>query len=196
MTHSIDAILANNVRTVALKEAQALLTPERPIALFSDCSRFRYLLCYPTGNGDSRVALGVFANPSTATADQLDPTCTRWVNYCRTWGYGFAAVANVRAWRETNPRLVPLDPEAIGEHNDWCIQVAAARASLVVCGWGKLGGARGPHTVELIRRAGKAPHALKLNKDGSPAHPLYLAGNLRPFPMAAVIEGERDQATC
>jgi hypothetical protein len=36
---------------------------------------------------------------------------------------------------------------------------------------------------EIIRRAGKTPHALKLNGDGSPAHPLYLRGDLRPFAM-------------
>lgn len=35
----------------------------------------------------------------------------------------------------------------------------------------------------LIRSARKVPHALKLNDDGSPTHPLYLSSKLKPFPM-------------
>lgn len=145
--------------------------------------RYRYQLWWPTGAENDSVALGVFANPSTATADDLDPTLTRWRNYCRAWGYGWSVTANVRAWRETNPKLVPDDPQAIGPENDRHLNDLVCGADVVVCGWGKLGGARGPVVLDLIRKAGKVPHALKLNGDGSPAHPLYLASKLKPFPM-------------
>ena len=36
--------------------------------------------------------------------------------------------------------------------------------------------------VALITGAGRKLHALKLNKDGTPAHPLYLRGDLKPTP--------------
>lgn len=154
--------------------------------IMSPDERHRYMLAWHTGVANERIALGIFANPSTATKDQLDPTLTRWVNYCRAWGYGWAWVVNVRAWRETNPKLVPADPEAIGPDNDRHIVQACLGAELVVCGWGKLGGARGPVALDLIRRAGKVPHALKLNQDGSPCHPLFLKADLKPFPMEVV----------
>jgi hypothetical protein len=43
---------------------------------------------------------------------------------------------------------------------------------------------RGKRVLDMIRRVGEAPHALKLNRDGSPAHPLYLRGDLIPFEIA------------
>ncbi len=154
-------------------------------AFFSKCKRYRYQLWWPTGVANTRRALGIFANPSTATADQTDPTVRRWIGYCRDWGFGWAGVANVRAWRETNPKLVPPDPEAIGSDNFAHIINACRMSELVVCGWGKLGGDQGLHTLGLVIGTGRVPHALKLNKDGSPCHPLYLASNLKPVPMTS-----------
>lgn len=167
-----------------------------PRAFFSECTLhrhclveackgrlFRYRLYWPTGEQNERIALGIFANPSTATAEETDPTVRRWIGYARRWGFGWASVANARAWRETNPKLVPGGSFAIGPENDEHISAMAREAELVVCGWGHLGGARGPVVLELVRLAGKVPHALKLNADGSPAHPLYLDGSLKPFPM-------------
>jgi hypothetical protein len=152
-------------------------------AVFSKCQRYRYQLWWPTGLSNKRRALGVFANPSTATAEVLDPTVTRWLNYCAAWGFGWAGVVNVRAWRETDPKALPPDPEAIGPKNDHHIYAAAATSELVVCGWGKLGGERAKHVLDIIRSADKVPHALKLNGDGSPSHPLYLPRDLVPSPM-------------
>jgi hypothetical protein len=144
---------------------------------------YRYFLAVPTGATSSRVALGIFANPSTATPADLDPTVTRWVNYCRDWGFGWAWVANARAWRETDPKKVPTDPEAIGPENDVHLRHFIALAEIVVCGWRNLAGPRGPLVLDMVREAGKVPHALKLNADGSPTHPGRLAASLTPFPM-------------
>jgi hypothetical protein len=172
-----------------------------PMAVFSECTwhkvdpgdcspacegrAYRYVLYWPTGVDNDQIALGVFANPSTASAEETDPTVARWINYCKRWGYGWAAVVNVRAWRATDPKNVPPDPKAIGVFNDSHILEQVGAADLVVCGWGKLGGKRGEHVLGLIRSARKTPHALKLNQDGSPAHPLYLRGDLLPFAMEA-----------
>lgn len=144
---------------------------------------YRYFLAYPTGAASTRAALGIFANPSTATPSESDATVTRWIDYCRRWGFGWAWVANARAWRETDPRLMPPDPIAVGPENDVHLQHFIAQAALIVCGWGKLAGPRGPLVLRMVREAGKVPHAMKLNADGSPTHPLYLAASLQPFPM-------------
>jgi len=155
-----------------------------PRAIFSPCERYRYFLAWPTGVDNDRPALGVFANPSTADAQTTDRTIDRWIDYCRRWGFGWAWVCNVRAWRETDPDLVPPDPLAIGPDNDYHIAHWAAQAEIVVCGWGKLGGRRASDVLAIIECAGgKRPHALCRNQDGSPTHPLYLRADLRPVPM-------------
>ena len=191
------ALVSAVSRGAAVNAPAQMFQERRPGAVFSGCEehrdcldscklrRYRYLLWWPTGISDNRVCLGVFANPSTATADKPDPTVTRWINYCRAWGYGWSVTANVRAWRETKAKLVPPDPIAIGPENDGLIKLAVSQAHLVVCGWGKLGGKRGTEVLRLIRDAGKVPHALKLTKAGEPGHPLYLRADLKPFPMEA-----------
>ncbi len=163
-----------------------LRSPPAPWATFSPCKRYRYVLAWPTGLDNDRYALFILANPSTATAEQTDATVARCIAYAKRWGYGWCYVVNARAWRETNPRLVPADPLAIGPKNDEHILRVAAAADIVLCGWGQLAGARGPVMLDLIRQAGKVPHALKLNKDGAPAHPLYLRADARPVPMPAL----------
>jgi hypothetical protein len=154
-----------------------------PRAIYSSCEKYRYFLAWPTCVDNNRAALGVFANPSTATHLDTDRTIDRWIDYCGRWGYGWAWVCNVRAWRETNPKLVPPDPLAIGPNNSDEICRAALRADLVVCGWGNLGGTAVADALAAIKTAGKVPHALQRNKDGSPAHPLYLRADLKPVPM-------------
>lgn len=179
-----------------MSSEQLSLTRERkPFAHFSECDLhigcepacvdrpYRYLLGWPTGVDNDRICIFVLANPSTATADELDPTVTRCIDYARAWKYGWCWVLNVRAFRATDPKAVPRTREAIGPSNDTIIEAFVRCAQLVVCGWGKLGGARGPVVLELIRKAGKTPHALKLNDDGSPRHPLYLAKNLKPVEL-------------
>jgi len=71
--------------------------------------RHRFLLKWPTGLDNNRVALGCFANPSTATPLELDPTLKRWLRYCQDWGYGWSWTVNVRSWRATDPSDVPDD---------------------------------------------------------------------------------------
>lgn len=144
---------------------------------------YRYLLRWPTGLDNDRVALLIAANPSTADATQLDPTLTRWRNYCYSWGYGWSWTVNIRAWRATNPKDVPRDDTmAMGPENVLWIQKATRSADLIVCGWGKLGGSLAMSIARNVPKfwTTKPLHALRVNRDGSPAHPLYLPATLMP----------------
>ncbi len=157
----------------------------KPFAVFSPCQRYRYMLGWPAKEGGTGIALFVLANPSTATAEQTDPTVAKCIAYAARWGYEWCHVVNVRAWRETDPRKLPADPLAVGPDNDLHIVAEAQRANVVVAGWGKLGGARGFEVLRLLRENGKEPLALKLNGDGSPHHPLYVRMDTVPVPMPA-----------
>lgn len=159
------------------------LQGNQPHVVLSACGTYRYQLWYPTGIEDARLCLGVFANPSTATDEEPDPTLTRWLGFSRSWGYGWAGIVNVCAFRATKPKDVPKGKGSIGPDNDYHVRECCKRADVVVCGWGNLAGGRAEHTLGLIREAGKTPLALKQNKDGSPTHPLYLRADLIPRVM-------------
>jgi hypothetical protein len=159
---------------------------QRNECVFSPCRRYRYLLrrvVQPPQAGPRGVCLWVLANPSIADEFQLDPTLTRCAAFTKAWGYSEMRVVNVRAWISTDPAAVPADPEAIGPNNWEHIAYQAGAADLVMCGWGKLGGELGRKVLSLLFEVSARPHALRLNQDDSPQHPLYLASNLRPFPL-------------
>ena len=78
--------------------------------------------------------------------------------------------------------------EPIGPENDNWIKKAIDQSHLVVLGWGKHGEHldRDRQVMEILKETiqplteGKALGALKMNKDGSPQHPLYLKKELCP----------------
>lgn len=166
--------------------AQATLFAATPRneCVFSPCRRYRYSLIRRLGAGEG-ACLWVLANPSVADEFRLDPTLRRCADYTERWGYAEMRVANVRALVETDSAKVPDDDVlAAGPDNLRHVALLTEGAGLVVCGWGKLGGKLGVAMRDYLDRyCVHVPHALKLNGDGSPQHPLYLSKTLRPFPM-------------
>lgn len=170
------------------------LTPAAPppmerTALLSPCSTYRYLLGRWWGSG-SHVAF-VMLNPSTADAERDDPTIRRCIGYARAWGYSGLVVANLYAYRATCPADLWRAEDPIGPENDDHLYEAAMGAEEVVCAWGALAPRARAETVEdLLLGRGEilsgreVLKALRLLKDGSPAHPLYLPASLAPVVYA------------
>jgi hypothetical protein len=158
-------------------------------AMFSDDMAYRYRL---TRTWEPLLPHAVFCmlNPSTADHNKNDPTVERCERRARaTPGVGGLEVVNIFALRSTDPRALYEHDDPVGPENDMSIVAAARRGFIVICGWGKHGAlnGRGKVVIELLRRHGIAPHALKLNGDGSPAHPLYIAYTQQPFVIPHVI---------
>ena len=149
-------------------------------AEFSICRKWRYLLWRRWARGP--VANFLMLNPSTADEVKLDPSCTRARVYAGRWGYGALVVTNLFGWRATDPENMKAVRDPVGRGNDAAILAAANAAGVVVCAWGNHGlhRARSAHVVDLLRRAGVALHALRVNGCGEPAHPLYLPASLEP----------------
>ena len=152
-------------------------------ANFSTCRRWRTLL-WRRWDASKPVANFLMLNPSTADERVFDPTCARARAYAERWGYGTLLVTNIFAWRATNPDKMKTARDPVGEGNDAAILSAARRSAIVVCAWGNHGAhlERAQAVLRLLRNAGVALHALKVNANGEPAHPLYLPGRLRPRP--------------
>ena len=151
-------------------------------AKFSDCRRWRYLLWRRWAEGP--VANFLMLNPSTADEEALDPTCTRAQRYAERWGYGALIVTNVFGWRATDPQKLYRVKDPVGRGNDAAIVRAAREAALVVCAWGNhaLHRERNLRVKALLRQPGISLHALRVNANGEPAHPLYLPGRLEAVP--------------
>lgn len=145
-------------------------------ANISDCRQYRYKL---TREWDSDLPAVCFIglNPSTADADIDDPTIRRCVNYAKSWGYGKLIMVNLFAFRATEPKDMMNAADPVGSANDGYVDAAVAEADITVAAWGKHGSFM-DRAKGTLRRHG--PRYLKLNKDGSPAHPLYLKKDLRP----------------
>lgn len=153
-------------------------------AVFSPCMRYRYGLWRPARNedGERGRVLFVMLNPSTADAEEDDPTIRRCVGFASRWGFRQLLVANVFAYRSTDPKVLRGVSEAIGPDNDHAIHTLARMAELVVCAWGTHGKlrCRDDQVVRIIRQAGEDPHHLGLTKAGHPRHPLYLRRDEAP----------------
>jgi hypothetical protein len=179
----------------------ALFTDEqspRSGAELSPCGRYRFVLWRSWSNvGIPANAVNfVMLNPSTADAEEDDPTIRRCVGYAKAWGYGGLIVTNLYPLRATDPRQLKTEDQPEGPRiggailgkpfleNDMHIKGYARRAKLVVCGWGNHG--RGEHAermLAMIRDVGQVPHCLALTGSGQLSHPLYLRSDLKPQPM-------------
>lgn len=150
-------------------------------AVYSDCERYRYSLTRIWDPAGRRV-LFVMLNPSTATEVQNDPTVERCERRARALGFGAFRVANIFAWRETDPHKMRRAADPVGPDNDAAILAGADWADQVVAAWGTHGahGGRGPAVEALLRGTGQPLFHLGLTKGGHPKHPLYIAYAQQP----------------
>lgn len=156
-------------------------------AVFSPCRRYRYHLWRRWDIQKPMIAFCML-NPSTADERENDPTVERCQRRAKMWDFGGVEVLNIFAYRSTDPRALVIVNDPFGPENLGTILRVASRVAMVVCAWGKHGHLRGAgqRTADLLR--GEFPHKthyLKLNGDGTPAHPLYLPYTLNPTKWSA-----------
>jgi hypothetical protein len=154
-------------------------------ATFSACGVYRYRL-WRRWRGDGAPALCfLMLNPSTADEVTNDATVSRCGERATRLGFGALEVVNLFALRSTDPAALYRHHDPVGRENDDAILAAARACKLVICGWGNHGALhhRGRSVLAMLTANRITPHALRLNADGSPAHPLYLPYSLLPTPI-------------
>jgi hypothetical protein len=104
-------------------------------AVISDCGRYRYLLRRTWDARRPRV-LFVMLNPSTADADNDDPTIRSCIRLSRALNYGSIEVVNLFSFRATKPDDLLEASDPIGPKNDGSIECAIVRCDLHICAWG------------------------------------------------------------
>lgn len=166
--------------------SQPLLFPDAEVtkdAVLSDDQLYRYRLSR-VWDRHGLICNFVMMNPSTADAEDDDPTIKKCVAFARRWGHGGIVVTNLFAWRATDPDVLSGVAQPIGPDNDRHIREAANLADFVVCAWGAHPTCveRGMVVRHLLGMTRHFPHAIRLTKDRHPGHPLFLPGKLDPIP--------------
>jgi hypothetical protein len=160
-----------------------------------ETAAFRYKLgrvFHRAPSGNEGAVLFIMLNPSTATAEEFDPSVRRCAGFAVDWGYRKLLVGNVFAIRSTDPEILHDEDAPYsnggGKKNNQALLDMAEKAELVVCAWGNHAqeNDRGRRVIRLLAANGYVPHALKINKTGEPSHPLYLSKDLTPQPIREV----------
>lgn len=145
-------------------------------AVLSPCGRYRYSLTRTFFTGRGRV-LFVMLNPSTADAETDDPTIRRCIGFARKWGFQRLDVANLFAWRATDPQELRRAIDPVGPENDRRLMMLSSCADAVIAAWGAQGSYRNRATEVLGLLEGTVEH-LGLTRQGHPKHPLYLRADV------------------
>src|SRR3954468_18218250 len=106
-------------------------------AILSDDGLYRYRL-WRIWDDLAPVMVWVMLNPSTADADVDDPTIRKCIGFAKRHRHGGIILANLFAWRTTDPRELPRAADPVGPANDEHIRWAcrAPLLATVVAGWG------------------------------------------------------------
>jgi hypothetical protein len=147
-------------------------------AIVSDNQLYRYQL---SRIWDSSLPMVMFIclNPSTADHNNDDPTILKCIKYAQDWGYGGLLMGNLFAYRATEPLDMKRADDPIGPLNNHHLKLMSQQVDKIVCGWGNHGVYQ--DRDEKVKSMFDNLYALKINKTGSPAHPLYLKKSLIPI---------------
>lgn len=144
-------------------------------AIISDCGRYRFQLsrCWDTRKG---VCCFIMLNPSTADDKIDDPTIVRCMEKATRWGFGTILVANLFAWRATDPGQLAKAADPVGHGNDKAIWAAVHLSEMTVCAWGTGGklNDRGQRISTRLLDGKVKMRCLGVTKCGHPKHPLYI----------------------
>ena len=154
-------------------------------AQFSSCRKYRYVLERKWDNALPNV-LFIGLNPSRADENSDDPTIRRCINFAKTWGFGGFRIVNLFAFCSHDPQELFKAKDPVGVKNDRILKKYISTEEDTILIWGNHGNflKRNEKVLKLIKK----PLCLKINKNGAPAHPLYLKSTLKPIPY--IFENE------
>jgi len=150
-------------------------------AILSSDRKYRYVL-RRRWDRSAQSVMFIGLNPSTADENDDDPTIRRCIAYAKAWGFGGLIMVNLFAWRSTLPLGLWDAPDAVGPDNLLHLINEQSNSALHIAAWGDgaLVNKLDPDRVAAVTALFDDLYYLKLNKDGTPGHPLYLRGDLLP----------------
>lgn len=158
-------------------------------ATFSDCGDYRYALTRRWSNAPSLTY--VMLNPSKADEKANDPTIARCEKRARLLGFGGISIANLFAFRATDPADLKKANAPVGPENEACVRAAVHDGGMTLAAWGVHGEHLGQDRVAISWLEGHPLHVLGMTRHGHPRHPLYISFASKPMPWTPpeVING-------
>ena len=155
--------------------------------------QYRYLLWRKWEPSKTSAAF-IMLNPSTADAEADDPTIRRCIGYARNWGCGGIVVANLFAFRATDPGELVKTADPVGPRNDSFLrELLEGDAQPVIAALGSFPRAhwRAGEVSAIAKAVNAVVWCLDLTTRGYPRHPRYAEGHLlpRPFPWPPMPKG-------
>lgn len=141
-------------------------------ARFSDDGTHRVWLSRIWDDSKPKVMF-IGLNPSTAGCSKDDPTITKIKKIAANNGFGGVYMCNLFTFISTDPKKLDIENGNAELANFWLTTIAA-KCSCVVFSWGSFEVfGRDKEVSDIFSEA----CALKINKNGSPKHPLYCKDN-------------------
>lgn len=163
-------------------------------AVFSTCNKYRYLLHRKISSPLRWVRTVTFfmLNPSTADAVKNDRTIAKCIKFAEREGYTDLYVVNLFALRSTDPKTLFKVKDPVGPENEKHINETLAKSDLVVAAWGNHRAIKKLSTVKISDKIRAETKCLRLNKNGSPRHPLYIPmdEHLKEFDLVSFFNKE------
>ena len=150
-------------------------------AYFSSCRKYRYAL-YRIWDENKPLIMFIGLNPSTANENDDDPTIRRVKRFARDWGYGGVFMMNLFAFITPYPEKLMMYSDPIGNNDDWLKEISE-KCEDVVFAWGSFKEAT--ERAKDVSKQFTNALALRVNMDGSPAHPLYIPASIVPVVFLA-----------
>jgi len=171
-------------------------------AEISECGKFRYTLIRKWNKSKSMLNWCML-NPSTANAEQDDPTVRKCIGFAKRLGYDGVRIVNLFALRATNPRELLGVSDPNGPRNDEILSELGLHRSVIV-GWGaSIGRLHIQTPATWLMDVGRRQmalhpcdcwHCLGFTKSGEPRHPLMLPYStpLLAWPRANLVKKARE----
>jgi hypothetical protein len=137
----------------------------------------------------------IMLNPSTADAEQDDPTIRRCIGFANSLKCTGLEVVNLYGYRTTDPSELHRVADAEGPENTVHLRVALNTPGPTIAAWGAL--APPDRVANLLTMPGADNlYCLGTNQNGSPRHPLYLRADaaIRVWRPALSSHGPRTRA--
>lgn len=135
--------------------------------------QYRYAL-WRIWDKEKYMVMFIGLNPSTANESKDDPTIRRVIKFAQNWGYGGVYMMNLYPFVTAYPH--ELQTGNMDMNNKWLIRIAM-KCHRVVFAWGNFLEAVYPGASISKALDG---WALEINQNGSPKHPLYVKGDIKP----------------
>lgn len=137
-------------------------------ALFSECGKHRLSL-WRIWDNHKPLIMFIGLNPSTADAENDDPTIRRVKGMAKEWGYGGVYMMNLFTFISTDPDKLNILEGNLSESDIWLLCIGRI-CERIVFAWGNF---QVHGRDKEVKAMFSERWALHINKNGSPKHPLY-----------------------